>query len=35
MAPKSTAERCNKYRQKHKVYQEKNALRKTDYCFEK
>ena len=27
MAPKSTAERCHKYRQTHKVYQEKDALR--------
>ena len=32
MAPKSTAERCKKYRQKHKeVYREKDALRKRNY----
>ena len=32
MAPKSTAERCRKYRQKHKeVYREKDALRKRNY----
>ena len=32
MAPKSTAEQCKKYRQKHKeVYQEKDALRKRNY----
>ena len=32
MAPKSTAERCKKYRQKHKeVYREKDALRKRSY----
>ena len=33
MVPKSTAERCKKYRQKHKeVYREKDALRKRNYC---
>ena len=32
MAPKSTAERCKKYLQKHKeVYREKDALRKRNY----
>ena len=32
MAPNSTAERCGKYRQKHKgVYREKDALRKRNY----
>ena len=32
MAPKSTAERCKKYRQKHKeVHREKDALRKRNY----
>ena len=32
MAPKSTAERCKKYRQKHKeVYRGKDALRKRNY----
>ena len=32
MAPKSTAERCKKYCQKHKeVYQEKDALQKRNY----
>ena len=32
MAPKSTAERYKKYRQKHKeVYPEKDALRKRNY----
>ena len=32
MAPKSTAERCKKYRQKHKeVYRERAALRKRNY----
>ena len=32
MAPKSTAERWKKYRQKHKqVYWEKDALRKRNY----
>ena len=32
MAPKSTAERCKKYRPKHKeVYPEKDALRKRNY----
>ena len=32
MAPKSTAERCKKYCQKHKeVYREKDALRKRNY----
>ena len=33
MAPKSTAEWCKKYRKKHKkVYQERDALRKRNYC---
>ena len=32
MAPKSTAERGKKYRQKHEeVYREKNALRTRNY----
>ena len=32
MAPKSTTERCQKYRQTHKeVYREKDALRKGNY----
>ena len=32
MAPKSTAERCKKYRQKHEeVYREKHVLRKRNY----
>ena len=32
MVPKSTAERCKKYRQKHKeVYREKDALQKRNY----
>ena len=32
MAPKSTAERCKKYHQKHKeVYRERAALRKRNY----
>ena len=32
MAPNSTAERCKKYRQKHKeVYREKDASRKRNY----
>ena len=32
MAPKSTAERCKKYHQKHKeVYREKDTLRKRNY----
>ena len=32
MTPKSIAERCKKYRQKHKeVYREKDALRKRNY----
>ena len=33
MAPKSTAERCKKYCQKHKEeYRKKDALRKRNYC---
>ena len=32
MAPKSTAEQCKKYRQKHKeIYREKDGLRKRNY----
>ena len=32
MAPKSTAERCKKYRQKHKEgYREKDALQRRNY----
>ena len=32
MAPKSTAEPCKKYRQKHKeVYREKDVLQKRNY----
>ena len=33
MVPKSTAERCKKYRQKHKeLYPEKDGSRKRNYC---